>query len=204
LGAFEGCSTLASVAFSGNALQTIGASAFRWCRSLASVSRTGESSASAAATFPDALQEIGEEAFQGCSSLASVAFPDALREIGDEAFQGCSSLVSASVFLSTAFNTLGNLSFPANCVVTIRQNIQVEIGAICTICQDSLTDEDHGYLVQLGCGDIFHSVCIQTWQSENETRTYVNYVSFPRCPNCRAASQNLGRDNIYRLIQLRF
>jgi hypothetical protein len=152
------------------------------------------------------VQTIGWYAFSECSSLASVAFPDALQTIEEGAFYGCSSLVSASVFLSTAFTRSGeNSSFPANCVVTIRQpNLQVNEDDICTICLDSLSSNDQGYLVKLDCGHIFHSECIIYWQKQNPTRTYINGKSFPRCPNCRAPSQNLGNDNIFRLINLRF
>ena len=88
--AFRGCSSLASVAFSGDALQTIGEGAFSGCSSLASVA------------FPDALQTIRAYAFCRCSSLASVAFPDALQTIGAYAFCGCSSLASVAFPASTS------------------------------------------------------------------------------------------------------
>jgi len=155
-------------------------------------------------TFPEGLTSIGDYAFYQCNSLYSVTFPDALQTIGRSAFFECSSLVSASVFVSTAFTD--NSSFPAWCMVIIRRlpNVQINEDDVCTICLDPLSSNDQGYLVRLDCGHMFHSECIRNWQSQNATRTYVNGESFPRCPNCNAPSQNLGNDNIYRLIQLRF
>ena len=132
MGAFWGCSKLASVAFP-DALQTIEEEAFYGCKSLASV------------VFPDALQTIEQYAFYKCSSLASVStanrgfatrelrsrpsssaaggkaslgtegpaslgtFPDALQTIGEGAFYGCSSL--ASVAFPDALQTIEGDAF---------------------------------------------------------------------------------------------
>ena len=133
-------------------------------------------------------------AFYGCSSLASVAFPDALQTIGAWAFSECSNLASVAIMSST---TLGANPFPANCVVFNK-------GDKCTICQDLLSSNGYGYLVKLNCGDIFHSDCLLVWQGRDYFRINIAGNRVPKCPNCRVASQNLGLDNIYRLIQLRF
>ena len=98
--AFQGCSSLASVAFP-DALQTIESYAFGQCSSLASVDLSNT-----------AVTTIGSEAFLGCSSLASVVFPDALHTIEMGAFLGCSSL--ASVVFPDALHTIGEYAF-ADC-----------------------------------------------------------------------------------------
>ena len=53
-GAFDGCSSLASVVFTGGALQTIGEDAFFECTGLTEIS------------FPEGLTSIGRAAFLRC------------------------------------------------------------------------------------------------------------------------------------------
>ena len=61
-------------------IQSIGDSAFSWCRRLTSV------------TIPDSVTSIGDYAFTGCESLSSVTIPDSVTSIGDGAFNDCDKL----------------------------------------------------------------------------------------------------------------
>ena len=69
----------------GNAVTSIGDSAFRYCSELTSI------------TIPDKVTSIGDEAFVGCSELTSITIPDYVTDIGNYAFSGCISLVSITI-----------------------------------------------------------------------------------------------------------
>ena len=59
--------------------------AFRWCKSLQSV------------TIPNSVKSIGDYAFSSCKSLQSVTIPNSVKSIGDYAFSGCKSLQSVTI-----------------------------------------------------------------------------------------------------------
>ncbi len=87
-GAFDNCSSLASVTFAeGSQLTSIGSSAFRDCISLKSIE------------IPAGVTSIGDWAFYGCSSLESVTFAEGsqLTSIGEYVFWDCNSLTSISI-----------------------------------------------------------------------------------------------------------
>ena len=98
--AFSNCRSLTSVTFSGNSqLQTIGSRAFEYCFSLASM------------TIGDGVTSIGYQAFYDCRSLASIKIPDSVTKIGDSAFNYCYNLTSITVDENnTAYKSIdGNL-----------------------------------------------------------------------------------------------
>ena len=64
----------------GKKVAAIGDYAFRWCRSLTSI------------TIPDSVTSIGDYAFWGCGSLTSVTIPDSVTSIGGNPFVGCDAL----------------------------------------------------------------------------------------------------------------
>ena len=64
---------------------TIGDEAFRYCRSLTSV------------TIPDSVTTIGHYAFYGCSSLTSVTIGNGVTRSGEGAFYDCGSLTSVYI-----------------------------------------------------------------------------------------------------------
>lgn len=71
--AFRGCNHLISVTLP-EGLSEIGTYAFYNCRQLSSIS------------LPGSLKKIGACAFYGCTNLAQIALPDKVREIGARAF----------------------------------------------------------------------------------------------------------------------
>ena len=64
---------------------SIGASAFRGCTGLTSI------------TIPDSVTSIDYEAFKGCSGLTSVTIGNSVTSIGQNAFYGCSGLTSITI-----------------------------------------------------------------------------------------------------------
>lgn len=78
---------------------SVGASAFKDCTSLARVD------------LDPAITRILSNAFQNCPSLAVINIPDSIRIIADYAFRGCSSLRSP---LSVAHTSIGAYAF-ADC-----------------------------------------------------------------------------------------
>ena len=81
VGAFEGCSSLASVVIP-ESVTAIGYKAFEDCTSLSSV------------VIPEGVKKIGGYAFFRCKSLKSISLPSTLEEIGKDAFKGCKALSS--------------------------------------------------------------------------------------------------------------
>ncbi len=71
--------------------------AFRWCKSLQSV------------TIPNSVKSIGDYAFRSCKSLQSVTIPNSVKSIGDYAFSGCKSL--QSVTIPNSVTSIGNWAF---------------------------------------------------------------------------------------------
>ncbi len=75
--AFNGCSALETVSFSGNSqLKTIGKYAFGDCRLLDHL------------YLPDGLRSIGEQAFCGCGFLSDIRLPEGITHIGRSSFDG--------------------------------------------------------------------------------------------------------------------
>ena len=78
--AFEGCTSLQTVTFSGNNLEIIGQKAFAGCTSLQTIS------------LPDSVKVISRYVFNDCTSLQSVELSENLLMIGQDAFAGCTSV----------------------------------------------------------------------------------------------------------------
>ncbi|BDC96077.1 leucine-rich repeat domain-containing protein [Treponema saccharophilum] len=79
VGAFEGCSSLASVVIP-ESVTAIGYKAFEDCTSLSSV------------VIPEGVKKIGGYAFFRCKSLKSISLPSTLEEIGKDVFKGCDAV----------------------------------------------------------------------------------------------------------------
>lgn len=82
-GAFNGCSSLVNLEFSGSSGGSLGGSAFNGCTSLKEIE------------IPS--QEIGNKAFMGCSSLEKIKLLSGVSVIGSEAFADCENLMSFEV-----------------------------------------------------------------------------------------------------------
>ena len=82
--AFIGCFSMKNLTL-GNAITTIGQSAFKNCKTLPTVS------------IPDNVRSIGESIFSGCSALESVHIGRGLGIIPEYAFKNCASLKSLSI-----------------------------------------------------------------------------------------------------------
>jgi len=84
IGAFEWCSSLASIAIP-DSVTSIGGSAFQWCSSLTNVK------------IPDGIVTINSYVFSNCSSLTSITIPDSVTNICPYAFSNCSGLTSVEI-----------------------------------------------------------------------------------------------------------
>ena len=84
--AFYCCSSLSSEEFELPAdLESLGISAFAYCRSLREI------------RIPCGIQSFPEELFKGCRSLETVDIPEHIREIPNDCFKDCISLKKASL-----------------------------------------------------------------------------------------------------------
>lgn len=79
---------------------TIGASAFKNCTALTSVS------------FPASVKTIGNEAFANCTSLTELTLPEGLTSIGQYAFADCTHLTF--VYIPQSVTSIGQYAF-SNC-----------------------------------------------------------------------------------------
>jgi len=89
---------IASVTIGAN-VTSIGATAFRDCENLASITFAGASQ----------LASIGNSAFADCSSLESITLPAGVISIGNSVFNNCASLTSVTLGGGI---TIGNDAFP--------------------------------------------------------------------------------------------
>ena len=64
---------------------SIGTEAFRYCRSIYSVS------------LPNSITTIGKSAFERCETLSSITIPKSVVVIGGNAFSGCKSITSVTI-----------------------------------------------------------------------------------------------------------
>ena len=83
--AFQNCSSLTSIDFSGTQVTTIGRSAFQSCTSLTSI------------IIPNSLTTIDYYVFQSCSSLETIDLGNSLETIDFRAFYNCSNLTSITI-----------------------------------------------------------------------------------------------------------
>ena len=79
---------------------TIGASAFKNCTALSSVSS------------PASVKTIGNEAFSNCTSLTELTLPEGLTSIGQYAFTDCTHLTS--IYIPQSVTSIGKYAF-SNC-----------------------------------------------------------------------------------------
>lgn len=94
--AFRGCTALTSVTL-GNNVKSIGSNAFSGCTALTSV------------TIPASAASIGERAFLGCSGLTSAIITHGVTTIGESAFRGCTGLTGIAIPASVT--SIGNEAF---------------------------------------------------------------------------------------------
>ena len=97
---FNGCSELNTIVLPNIGITTIGANAFKGCKSLTSID------------LPDSITTIGANAFKGCEKLSSVYIPYQVTTINANAFNGCKSLTN--IVLPKNITTIGEYAF-ANC-----------------------------------------------------------------------------------------
>jgi hypothetical protein len=96
LGAFSGCTNLASIALP-DSVTAIGDHAFSGCTALTN------------AALGNGLSSLGAHAFRNCSALSSIALPDGVTAIPPYAFVSCSAL--ATVTLGGHVASIGNYAF---------------------------------------------------------------------------------------------
>ena len=82
--AFKECGGLTSITIP-NTVTSIESYAFWYCIGLTSV------------TIPNSVTSIGKQAFYYCSGLTSVTIPNSVTSIGSDAFHGCSGLTSITI-----------------------------------------------------------------------------------------------------------
>jgi|GEM_PF-2897835 len=141
VGAFEGCTYLASITMTEN-LRIVKNAAFKGCTALTSINISSmvtevggyafeNCSRLNSVTLPMFITEIGYNTFKNCSSLNNVAIPSSVREIRSEAFSGCTSLMT--IALGADIKGLGDKVF-AGCSglksITLAQATPLNVSTI--------------------------------------------------------------------------
>jgi len=118
--AFYANTDLNSVTF-GKGLQSLGESAFYYCKKLSSVDLSQTKLISlggdcfkacselVAAVFPSTLTQVGAAAFKGCDKLKVASLGNGVESLGESVFEGCSSM--QVVILPQALTSIGNSAF---------------------------------------------------------------------------------------------
>ena len=117
-------------------VQSIGASAFKECKSLASIEIPGsvtsigdsafyQCTALGAATFNEGLQTIGNSAFSNCTALQEILLPKSLTKMGASAFYNCTALVSVRFAAGCALTKLDERVFYNVPIASIQIPAQV-------------------------------------------------------------------------------
>ncbi len=83
----------------GSVCTSIGSCAFRYCRTLTSI------------TIPNSVTSIGSYAFSNCTSLTSVTIPSSVTSIGSCAFRYCRTLTSITFAEGSQLTTIGSYAF---------------------------------------------------------------------------------------------
>lgn len=96
-GTFYDCTSLKSVVFQGNSVETIGDSAFSGCTSLTECN------------LKYGLKTIDDSAFYDCDSLINIVIPNSVVEIGEGAIRHCDSLKEAT--LSSSMTSISSFQF---------------------------------------------------------------------------------------------
>jgi hypothetical protein len=81
----------------GDAITSIGYSAFNYCTNLTSID------------IPSGVTSIGSYAFNNCRSLTSIDIPDSVTSIGGYAFDSCYNLTSVTI--SNSVTSIGDATF---------------------------------------------------------------------------------------------
>lgn len=96
-GAFDSCD-ITSV-YVPNTVNAIEATAFKWCRSLKTITFENNSK----------LESIQGDAFAFCTALENIVIPDTVKYIGGGAFNECSSM--KKVEMGSSVEYIGRLAF---------------------------------------------------------------------------------------------
>jgi len=117
-------------------VQSIGASAFKECKSLASIEIPGsitsigdsafyQCTALGATTFHEGLQTIGNSAFSNCTALQEILLPKSLTKMGASAFYNCTALASVRFAAGCALTKLDERVFYNVPIASIQIPAQV-------------------------------------------------------------------------------
>ena len=122
-GAFSYCTALTSIEIPAS-VETIGASAFKGCSSLATVTFENGSQ----------LKTIGggsysSGAFSDCTALTSIEIPASVETIGASAFKGCSSLATVTFENGSQLKTIGGGSYSSGAFSDCTALTSIEIPA---------------------------------------------------------------------------
>ena len=94
---FKGCTALTGVTIP-KTIETVGASAFEGCSSLAQITYNKDKPSEAGQlTLPASVTTIGAGAFKDCAAFTELVIPESVTALGDRAFEGCTGLTAINV-----------------------------------------------------------------------------------------------------------